>query len=185
MSDLAKRLRASIMYDAINGTAEERAVVARQILEASDYIENFEIGLDAMKEGIGIRIADLESENERLREELGNMNDANAECYHQQAEIERLTAIVEDRNEAIVLFQDVVETQRDIIAKLPKTADGVPVMPGDDVWVGPSSPHCCFVNGIMPGDVVRLDFHGHSYATVVGKKDTYSTREAAEAAGGE
>ena len=71
-----------------------------------------------------------------------------------------------------------------IVDRLPKTADGVPVMPGDDVWVGPSSPHCCFVNGIMPGDVVRLDFHGHSYATVVGKKDTYSTREAAEAAGG-
>ena len=96
MSDLAKRLRASIMYDAINGTAEERAVVARQILEASDYIENFEIGLDAMKEGIGIRIADLESENERLREELGNMNDANAECYHQQAEIERLRVVLVD-----------------------------------------------------------------------------------------
>lgn len=46
MSDLPKRLRASVGFDAINGDAFERTVCAKQMLEAADEIE----GLQGKKE---------------------------------------------------------------------------------------------------------------------------------------
>jgi hypothetical protein len=64
-----------------------------------------------------------------------------------------------------------------LIDKFPKTADGVPVLPGMVLWY--RSPA-----GIIPSEPVR------NWADLVGYLDDqgcvfYSTREAAEAAGGE
>ena len=46
MSDLPKRLRASVGFDAVNGDNFERSVCERQMLEAADEIE----GLRGKKE---------------------------------------------------------------------------------------------------------------------------------------
>lgn len=42
MSDLEKRLRASVRFDAINGDSRERAICGRQMLEAANYIQQLE-----------------------------------------------------------------------------------------------------------------------------------------------
>lgn len=46
MSDIAKRLRASIRFDAHNGDSFERSVCANQAVEAANYIDGFEARLD-------------------------------------------------------------------------------------------------------------------------------------------
>lgn len=81
--------------------------------------------------------------------------------------------------------QEEIERLRAIVDKLPKTKDGVPVPPGCDVWVDPESPHCCLVTHVRSNGCIAIDFHGHPYATIQTSKDAFSTREAAEAAGGE
>lgn len=42
MSDIAKRLRASVKFDAVNGTAHERAICGRLMLEAAREIERLQ-----------------------------------------------------------------------------------------------------------------------------------------------
>lgn len=42
MSDLEKRLRASVRLDAVNGDSRERAICGRQMLEAANYIQQLE-----------------------------------------------------------------------------------------------------------------------------------------------
>ena len=42
MSDIAKRLRASVNFDAVNGNSRERAIVANQMREAAGYIDMLE-----------------------------------------------------------------------------------------------------------------------------------------------
>lgn len=69
-----------------------------------------------------------------------------------------------------------------IVDKLPKTADGVPVVPGMDVWVDPNSPHCCLVAHVRSDKAIAINFHGNPYATIQTNKDAFSCREAAEAA---
>ena len=94
-------------------------------------------------------------------------------------ELERLAEIANE-----------LERLRGIVDKLPKTADGVAILPGMDVWLNddPRSPRCCLVkrvtalsDGLHSAD---LSFHGVSDGPW-DPADLYSTREAAEAAGGE
>lgn len=42
MSDIAKRLEAGLRYGVLDGTAEERAIMERQIREAIGYIRSLE-----------------------------------------------------------------------------------------------------------------------------------------------
>ena len=100
--------------------------------------------LEAMKEGVGIRIADLEAEIERLRA---------------------------------------------IVARLPHTADGVPVLGGDKVYAGPqnvratiASPYRVCEHG---GKATDAPWVYWGPPNVIDISDCYSTREAAEAEGGE
>ncbi|HUW97371.1 MAG TPA: hypothetical protein VMV40_00820, partial [Acidiferrobacter sp.] len=72
MSDLVKRLRASVKMDAHNGDAVERSICGKQMLEAANRIEGLEQDLADYKEGTeGMRlsIGDLRRE----RDELGQI----------------------------------------------------------------------------------------------------------------
>ena len=99
---------------------------------------------------------------------------------------------------AALLLADEVERLRAIVGKLPKTADGVPVVPGETYW-------CAFGDntGDYDTDWVVLDCRYVGYAKphvdydweIPGALwegacsppgfDVYSTREAAESAAGE
>lgn len=71
------------------------------------------------------------------------------------------------------------EEYQTMVNNLPQTADGVPVVPGMDVWLDSPSVHCCMVTRIMFGGAVHLDFHGAPHSVIRGAQ-CYSTREAAE-----
>lgn len=86
---------------------------------------------------------------------------------------------------------------REIVEKLPKTADGVPVVPGDTVWFAADDsqfgkgPHECEVKPFWEWSSDQDQWEdsegvwcGMVEANGVGKSlgDCYSTREAAEAA---
>ncbi len=56
MSDIAKRLLASLRFDAVNGDQHERSVVASQMREAASHITTLEAELAAVtKERDGLR----------------------------------------------------------------------------------------------------------------------------------
>ncbi len=77
-----------------------------------------------------------------------------------------------------------VETCRaaaEIVARLPMTADGVPVVPGMDVWFSEPSPHCALAYQARMDGEIATTFHGSVYKSVAAS-DVYSTREAAEKA---
>ena len=64
MSDIAKRLRASVRMDAINGDGAERSVCGRQMLEAAAEIDRLESMVSlAQQECDGLR--------NKIAEELG------------------------------------------------------------------------------------------------------------------
>lgn len=66
MSDIAKRLGASIKYDALNGDKFEQDVVRKQIVEAIGYISELETALDVAVEKTPIlRFADEWPHNRR------------------------------------------------------------------------------------------------------------------------
>ncbi len=69
-----------------------------------------------------------------------------------------------------------------IIAKLLVTADGVPVVPGMKLW-DRRGPTCGVVEGIYKGTCIV--FVGETSMREWTPRYYYSTREAAEAAGGE
>ena len=110
MSDLPKRLRASLRCDAINGDSFERSVCAKQMREAADTLER----ADA-------RIAQLESDREegitcnaRLSSELGKRDariaELERECSQWRLEL-RIYRETESKRIA-ELEQDVTELQR-------------------------------------------------------------------------
>ena len=45
MNDIEKKLRASVRFDAVNGTAMDRAICNRQMAEAAGYIQHLEVQL--------------------------------------------------------------------------------------------------------------------------------------------
>ena len=49
MSDLSKRLRASVKFDAINGTSSERAICGKQMIEAALEIERLTYEIEVWK----------------------------------------------------------------------------------------------------------------------------------------
>jgi hypothetical protein len=73
------------------------------------------------------------------------------------------------------------ERLRAIVDRLPKTANGVPIVPGMDVWFPSPTPHCVAVWRVESDGIMDTVFHGHAYRKCCGG-ETYSTREAAEAA---
>ncbi len=86
---------------------------------------------------------------------------------------------------------DEIERLQAIVAKLPKTADGVPVVPGVDAvfWAGGDKRNCLvplqasnchYVLG--PEGYVRHSIKKHHSDEKVSIRKCYSTREAAEAA---
>ncbi len=69
---------------------------------------------------------------------------------------------------------DELERLQGIVDKLPKTADGVPVVPGARVWQTPADWYG-----------VHISMNAGSYCgTLPEWNEVYSTREAAKAAGG-
>lgn len=78
---------------------------------------------------------------------------------------------------------DEIERLKAIDDRLDKTADGVSVTPGMDVWFAEPSPHCVHVIRLELGGFIETEFRGAPYRRAV-TSETYSTREAVEAAGG-
>lgn len=72
MSDIAKRLRASVRVDAVNGDDMERSVCARQMTEAAIYIEQ----LERERETAPTLNPDLAAEIARLTREMGEAQGA-------------------------------------------------------------------------------------------------------------
>ena len=73
-----------------------------------------------------------------------------------------------------------------IVDKLPKTADGVSVVPGMEVWRWDAYLKCvkqCVVDRVYQNGGVGLSFHDNDEGGFVSTQ-LYSTREAAEAAKG-
>ena len=114
-----------------------------------------------------------------------------AQCHARIAELEAERDAAREREAAMMtdslLKAGEIKRLKAIVAKLPKTADGVPVVPGMGV-------HCtetCYTSGegkITPlyvheinKDVVVSRFNG-TRTDVAGYKHCYSTREAAEVA---
>jgi hypothetical protein len=94
----------------------------------------------------------------------GTIDGICCECCKLPTEIERLLAIV---------------------AKLPKTADGVPVVPGMRVWwVCNRAIWAGTVDGVTCDQVWLIPDEGEHWGTW-SPSDCYSTREAAEKAAGE
>lgn len=74
---------------------------------------------------------------------------------------------------------DEIDRLQSIVDKLPKTADGVPIVWGDRVWIWPMGyviPREMIVWEISPDGRLNLSIGRF------GSNQTYSTREAAEAA---
>lgn len=72
-----------------------------------------------------------------------------------------------------------------IVAKLPKTADGVPVVPGIDVWVTHQErhePYKCTVFAVG-NTALKVEVSETHKRTWVWQSACYSTREAAEEEG--
>ena len=88
-------------------------------------------------------------------------------------------ALYPDR-ERVAEMQAEIERLRAIVDKLPKTADGVTVVPDiDDVWESPGE-------GMNKATRLSVLFHGQFHSGIRNNiHQLYSTREAAEAAGGE
>lgn len=68
-----------------------------------------------------------------------------------------------------------------IVDKLPKTRDGVTVLPDMDVWLLDPTPICVWVRAIHATGLIRTTFHGFKRPLIESSQDAYSTREAAEA----
>lgn len=51
MNNIAKRLRGSLRYDAINGDSFERSVCAGQMREAANYIDQLEARITKLERG--------------------------------------------------------------------------------------------------------------------------------------
>ncbi len=90
--------------------------------------------------------------------------------------------VMGDQGERIVALEAIVD-------KLPKTADGVPVVPGMDVWCKDAVSHPRSTVGCYQWHVKNVDFRGLISGTFhnvsEGPHDAsacYSTRQAAEAA---
>ena len=85
---------------------------------------------------------------------------------------------------------DLIENQDKVIERLPKTADGVPIFVGIEVWLPGFPRYPGFVDCIMDDEVGVNDMsewpaHGCEtirHCTVRDPYSLYSTREAAEAA---
>ncbi len=74
-----------------------------------------------------------------------------------------------------------VERMQAIVAKFPKTADGVPVVLGMKVWTLGTLPHYVTVTTVELDGYIEVRIHGHTYRRAT-STDCYSTREAALAA---
>ena len=94
-------------------------------------------------------------------------------------EIERLQASIGTEKRMRKDSDDQAEELRAIVDKLPKTADGVPVVLGMNVWWPTDSPHIVREMGHPHGLVLDTD---RSRTYYVPASDCFSTREAAEAA---
>jgi len=81
MSDLVKRLRASVKMDAHNGDAVERSICGKQMLEAANRIEG------------------LERENKRFRDVLEMDDGENPETLRQELmELAEVTIRIREEN---------------------------------------------------------------------------------------
>ena len=94
----------------------------------------------------------------------------------------------DDSDEAICQqAAEEIEWLRAIVGRLPHTADGVPVVPGMDLFKRTKACHQCGrpvaiqrpqVDAVEARGIVRR--HGHKAGWVETASDLYSTREAAE-----
>jgi hypothetical protein len=92
---------------------------------------------------------------------------------HRESSHERLCQIVEEQERRLAELQTEIERLRAIVDRLPKTADGVPIAPGQGVWTW-------FPDRSQP-ETVTLQRIG-ACGVYAG---CYSTREAAEKARGQ
>ena len=110
------------------------------------------------------------------------------ELKEQRSDIQTLTSALGYSKADNTSIGEECASLRAIVDRLPKTADGVAILPADDVWVLDSKHGCpkgvyaiqCMVSTIDDAGP-ELVFHGKRYGIKHGD-DCYSTREAAESA---
>lgn len=64
--DIARRLVASLKYDVINGSQDEKAIFASQVREATSYINSQAAQIEALKEKLVEEVAWSHFNEERL-----------------------------------------------------------------------------------------------------------------------
>ena len=109
--------------------------------------------------------------------------------------LEEATEVIYKLHECAVSRNDEIDRLQAIVDRLPKTADGVPIVPHDQptVWVftkrtglyrpgEPAQWWDMIVHSYEDGKLVG--FVGGSHMAKIDPSECYSTKEAAEAAGG-
>lgn len=159
------------------------------------------IGWDACTEQMQSRIAELEAQAAAMREVLTDirkyvLGESAAECGECDHSVGFTCPTCTARYQWIPdalkpvagrALLDEVKRLREIVGKLPKTADGVPVAPGMELF------HCCgkrlsnamfFQSACYFGDNPQKCFHDDNSGArrIAEWCDVYSTRESAQAA---
>jgi len=131
------------------------------------------------------QIAGQRAELECLRSALDNNH----------LEIVRLKILYESETRLHNEAADEIERLRAIVDKLPKTADGVPVVPGMDVWLNSctellgskqdrtTTRQAWRVTSVCTGGVITIVLPVTELKAFIYADDCYSTLEAAKAAG--
>jgi len=103
-----------------------------------------------------------------------------AEVDRLRAEVERLTERNAEASDLLDRLEDDVLSLRAIVAKLPKTADGVPVVPGMKLWE--INKHNGGIHSFTAFWIGKDDFALSELGRRCHVSCLYSTREAAEKA---
>lgn len=130
-----------------------------------------------------VRIEELESENARLAAEVAELRKSLESMRCPETGLLSYAAL---RQVNANLRVRLAESEA-IVAKLPKTKDGVPVVPGVRIYYPVESYDCCEVEAVRVDsvDMLGIGLDGQPFNQWrQTKPDGYSTREAAEAAKG-
>ncbi len=169
--------------EAIKQLQDRPFFVGKVLLQAKVAIHQ----LQELYDRRGKRIEELAAIADRpLHDDL---NVLLARCENQEplslAEQREMYAWLEERDGIIGDYDEKIERLEAIVGKLPKTADGVSVVPNEHYWI-------ITPQGVERVLVLAISFscdgwwcNGHDGEGYTPEDDLWSTREAAEAAGGE
>lgn len=127
------------------------------------------------------RIRELEAEVERLRDAIYMHGESPMEQRLQIDPVQYMTT----RYVPVHNFNHAISQLKAIVENPPKTKDGVPVVPGMHLWYRHPKTGRIYkwLGENMFAKTHHFDTNGQD--VLIGVEDCYSTREAAEAAGGE